>query len=56
MMCDLLGVDVYEVIDAAATKPFGLARSAARGHCIPMIHITWQEIKASFWQVHWPGS
>ena len=22
-MCDLLGVDVYEVIDAAATKPFG---------------------------------
>ena len=23
LMCDVLGVDVYEVIDAAATKPFG---------------------------------
>ena len=26
MMCDRLGVDVWEVIDAAATKPFGFMK------------------------------
>lgn len=40
MMCDLLGVDVYEVIDAAATKPFGFIPfypgPGLGGHCIPI--------------------
>jgi UDP-N-acetyl-D-glucosamine dehydrogenase len=39
-MCDLLGVDVYEVIDAAATKPFGFIPfypgPGLGGHCIPV--------------------
>lgn len=39
-MCDVLGVDVYEVIDAAATKPFGFSAfypgPGLGGHCIPI--------------------
>ena len=39
-MCDLLGVDLYEVIDAAATKPFGFIPfypgPGLGGHCIPI--------------------
>jgi UDP-N-acetyl-D-glucosamine dehydrogenase len=39
-MCDVLGVDVYEVIDAAASKPFGFIPfypgPGLRGHCIPI--------------------
>ena len=26
MLCDRMGIDVWEVIDAAATKPFGFMR------------------------------
>ena len=40
MMCDVLGVDVYEVIEAAATKPFGFMPfypgPGLGGHCIPI--------------------
>jgi UDP-N-acetyl-D-glucosamine dehydrogenase len=40
LMCDVLGVDVYEVIDAAATKPFGFIPfypgPGLGGHCIPI--------------------
>ena len=40
MMCDVLGVDVYEVIEAAATKPFGFMPfypgPGLGGHCIPV--------------------
>jgi UDP-N-acetyl-D-glucosamine dehydrogenase len=40
MMCDALGVDVWEVIDAAATKPFGYMPfypgPGLGGHCIPI--------------------
>ena len=40
MMCDRLGVDVWEVIDAAATKPFGFMKftpgPGLGGHCIPI--------------------
>jgi UDP-N-acetyl-D-glucosamine dehydrogenase len=39
-MCDVLGVDAYEVIDAAATKPFGFLPfypgPGLGGHCIPI--------------------
>jgi UDP-N-acetyl-D-glucosamine dehydrogenase len=38
--CDVLGVDVWEVIDAAATKPFGFMKftpgPGLGGHCIPL--------------------
>ncbi|MFQ5702495.1 MAG: nucleotide sugar dehydrogenase [Gemmatimonadales bacterium] len=40
IVCDKLGVDVWEVIDAAATKPFGFMKftpgPGLGGHCIPI--------------------
>ncbi len=40
MICDRLGVDVWEVIEAAATKPFGYMKftpgPGLGGHCIPL--------------------
>jgi UDP-N-acetyl-D-glucosamine dehydrogenase len=40
IMCEKLGVDVWEVIDAAATKPFGFMKftpgPGLGGHCIPV--------------------
>jgi UDP-N-acetyl-D-glucosamine dehydrogenase len=40
LVCDKLGVDVWEVIDAAATKPFGFMKftpgPGLGGHCIPI--------------------
>ncbi|UCC26808.1 MAG: nucleotide sugar dehydrogenase [Gemmatimonadales bacterium] len=40
LIADRLGVDVWEVIDAAATKPFGFMRfvpgPGLGGHCIPV--------------------
>ena len=40
IMCDKLGVDVWEVIDAASTKPFGFMKftpgPGIGGHCIPL--------------------
>ena len=40
VICDKLGVDVWEVIDAASTKPFGFMRftpgPGLGGHCIPL--------------------
>jgi UDP-N-acetyl-D-glucosamine dehydrogenase len=40
IVCDKLGVDVWEVIDAAATKPFGFMKftpgPGVGGHCIPV--------------------
>jgi UDP-N-acetyl-D-glucosamine dehydrogenase len=40
IVCDKLGVDVWEVIEAAATKPFGFMRFSPGpgigGHCIPL--------------------
>ncbi len=40
IVCDKLGVDVWEVIDAAATKPFGFMKftpgPGVGGHCIPI--------------------
>ena len=48
MMCDRLGVDVWEVIEAAATKPFGymkfLPGPGLGGHCIPIdpLYLSWK--------------
>ena len=40
IVCDKLGVNVWEVIDAAATKPFGFMKflpgPGLGGHCIPI--------------------
>ncbi|MFZ9669639.1 MAG: nucleotide sugar dehydrogenase [Solirubrobacterales bacterium] len=39
-LCERLGVDVWEVVDAAATKPFGFMRfdpgPGMGGHCLPI--------------------
>ncbi len=48
LMCDRLGVDVWEVIDAAASKPFGFMRfypgPGLGGHCIPIdpLYLSWK--------------
>jgi UDP-N-acetyl-D-glucosamine dehydrogenase len=48
MMCERLGVDVWEVIDAAATKPFGFMKftpgPGLGGHCIPIdpMYLSWK--------------
>lgn len=48
IMCDRIGVDVWEVIDAAATKPFGFMRftpgPGLGGHCIPIdpLYLSWK--------------
>jgi UDP-N-acetyl-D-glucosamine dehydrogenase len=40
IMCDKLGIDVWEVIDAASSKPYGFMRftpgPGVGGHCIPL--------------------
>jgi UDP-N-acetyl-D-glucosamine dehydrogenase len=48
MLCHELGIDVWEVIEAAATKPFGFMAftpgPGVGGHCIPLdpTYLAWQ--------------
>jgi len=48
IIADRMGLDIYEVIDAAATKPFGFTRyypgPGLGGHCIPIdpFYLTWK--------------
>lgn len=48
LMCDRLGLDVREIIEAAGTKPFGFMRfwpgPGIGGHCIPLdpIYLSWK--------------
>jgi UDP-N-acetyl-D-glucosamine dehydrogenase len=48
LMCERLGVDVWEVIEAAATKPFGFMKftpgPGLGGHCIPIdpLYLSWK--------------
>ena len=48
IMCERLNVDVWEVIDAAATKPFGFMKftpgPGLGGHCIPIdpLYLSWK--------------
>lgn len=48
LMCDKLGLDAWEVIDAAATKPFGFMKftpgPGLGGHCIPVdpLYLSWK--------------
>ncbi len=48
LMCDRLGINVWEVIDAAASKPFGFMKftpgPGLGGHCIPIdpLYLSWK--------------
>jgi UDP-N-acetyl-D-glucosamine dehydrogenase len=48
MVADRMGIDIYEVIEAAATKPFGFVPyypgPGLGGHCIPIdpFYLTWK--------------
>lgn len=48
MIADRMGIDIFEVIDAAATKPFGFTPyypgPGIGGHCIPIdpFYLTWK--------------
>jgi UDP-N-acetyl-D-glucosamine dehydrogenase len=54
MLCDRMGMDVWEVIDAAATKPFGFMPfrpgPGLGGHCIPIdpFYLTWKARQYEF--------
>jgi UDP-N-acetyl-D-glucosamine dehydrogenase len=53
-LCERLGIDVWEVIDAASTKPFGFMRfdpgPGLGGHCIPIdpFYLTWKAREVDF--------
>ena len=55
MLCDRMKVDVWEVIDAAATKPFGFMKfqpgPGLGGHCIPVdpFYLSWKAREFDFW-------
>jgi len=54
LMCDRLGLDVWEVIDAAATKPYGFMKfvpgPGLGGHCIPVdpTYLAWKMKSLNF--------
>ena len=54
LMCDTLGIDVWEVVEAAATKPFGFMPfypgPGLGGHCIPIdpFYLSWKAKQSGF--------
>ncbi len=54
MLCARLDIDIWEVIDAAATKPFGIMRfdpgPGVGGHCIPLdpFYLAWKAREFDF--------
>jgi UDP-N-acetyl-D-glucosamine dehydrogenase len=54
-LCDRMGIDVWEVVDAAATKPFGFMSfkpgPGLGGHCIPIdpFYLTWKAREYDFY-------
>ncbi|HEY6572865.1 MAG TPA: nucleotide sugar dehydrogenase, partial [Candidatus Eisenbacteria bacterium] len=54
LMCDKLNIDVWEVIDAASTKPFGFMPfypgPGLGGHCIPIdpFYLSWKARQSGF--------
>jgi UDP-N-acetyl-D-glucosamine dehydrogenase len=54
LMCDRLGLDVWEVVTAAATKPFGFMPfypgPGLGGHCIPIdpFYLSWKAKQSGF--------
>jgi UDP-N-acetyl-D-glucosamine dehydrogenase len=55
ILCDRMGIDVWEVVDAAATKPFGFMPFSPGpglgGHCIPIdpFYLTWKAREFGFY-------
>jgi UDP-N-acetyl-D-glucosamine dehydrogenase len=55
LMCDRLGLSVWEVVDAAATKPFGFMRfepgPGLGGHCLPVdpFYLSWKARQFDFY-------
>ncbi len=55
MMCDRMGIDVWEVADAAATKPFGFMSfkpgPGLGGHCLPLdpFYLSWKAREYDFY-------
>jgi UDP-N-acetyl-D-glucosamine dehydrogenase len=54
LLCERMGLDVWEIIDAAATKPFGFMRftpgPGVGGHCIPVdpYYLSWRAREFDF--------
>ena len=54
ILCDRMGIDIWEVIDAASTKPFGFTRftpgPGLGGHCIPIdpFYLSWKAREFGF--------
>jgi UDP-N-acetyl-D-glucosamine dehydrogenase len=48
MLCDRMGIDIWEVVEAAATKPYGFMRfdpgPGMGGHCLPVdpFYLAWR--------------
>lgn len=48
ILCEKMNIDIYEVIDAASTKPYGFTRytpgAGIGGHCIPIdpLYLAWK--------------
>ena len=54
MLCDRLGIDIWETVDAANTKPFGFMKftpgPGIGGHCIPLdpMYLAWKAKGSNF--------
>ena len=54
LMCDRMGIDVWEVVKAASTKPFGFMAfypgPGLGGHCIPVdpFYLSWKARESGF--------
>jgi UDP-N-acetyl-D-glucosamine dehydrogenase len=55
ILCDRMGIDIWEVVDAAATKPYGFMRfnpgPGLGGHCIPVdpFYLSWKAREFGFY-------
>jgi len=55
MLCDRMGINVWEVVEAAATKPFGFMSfqpgPGVGGHCIPVdpVYLAWKAKEYDFY-------
>ncbi len=55
ILCERMGIDIWEVVDAASTKPFGYMRFSPGpglgGHCIPIdpFYLTWKAREFGFY-------
>ncbi len=54
MLADRMGIDIWEVVDAASTKPFGFMRfepgPGMGGHCLPVdpFYLSWKAREVDF--------